>query len=103
DGYNGLNLIIGSDSRVTCFGPTTPDARHNEGAQGTDWELRRLFVSDSQGRQWQIRREVLRSIETTNKIPRCVAPRWNQTGNETVQFALGGERRTNKTLLVALA
>jgi hypothetical protein len=38
-----------------------------------------------------------------NKIPDCVAPRWNETKKETVLFTFGGERPRNKKLKVALA
>jgi hypothetical protein len=51
-----------------------------------------------------MRREFPRSTETKrNKIPDCVASRWNETMKETVLFAFGGERPRNKTLVVALA
>jgi hypothetical protein len=80
------------------------DARHSLAAQGTGREHPlRWLTSDSQGRQWRIRRAVARAIETRNKIPDCVAPRWNETKKETVLFAFVGERPKNETLLVALA
>jgi len=46
---------------------------------------------------------VCSAIESRNKIPDCVAPRWNEAKKEIVLFAFGGERPRNKTLSVTIA
>jgi hypothetical protein len=42
-------------------------------------------------------------METRNKIPDCVAPRWNETKKETVLCTFGEKRPRKEPLFTALA
>jgi hypothetical protein len=79
------------------------DARHSRGAQrpaSQHLQAGSCRTADDGGNSGL---KFLTRSKPGNKIPDCVAPRWNETKKETVRFAFGGERPRNKTLSATIA
>src|SRR5262249_41127182 len=74
------------------------EARHSQGAQGTDREPPSRLMSDRQGRKSRSGMEAPHSIETRNKINACMARRRDETKEEDGSAYPAGKRSGKEPL-----